>query len=68
VHVTVGYKDIIIIYKTLLLLLLIVVYIHVLFTVCIGNGMVSSALWIKHARMSFQKTIKIARVRRTNAI
>ena len=30
--------------------------------------MVSSAIWKKHARVSFSKTIKIARLRRTNAI
>ena len=30
--------------------------------------MVSSAIWKKHARVSFLKTIKIARVRRTSAI
>ena len=29
--------------------------------------MVSSAIWKKHARASFSKTIKIARVRRTSA-
>ena len=30
--------------------------------------MVSSAIWKKHARVSFSKTIKIARLRRTSAI
>ena len=30
---------------------------------CIGNSMVSSAIWKKHARVSFSKTIEIARVR-----
>ena len=30
--------------------------------------MVSSAIWEKHARVSFSKTYKIARVRRTSAI
>lgn len=30
--------------------------------------MVLSAIWIKHAQMSFSKTIKIARVQRMNAI
>ncbi len=29
--------------------------------------MVSSAIWKKHARVSFSKTIEIARVRRTSA-
>ena len=28
----------------------------------IGNSMVSSAIWEKHARVSFSKTYKIARV------
>ena len=28
----------------------------------IGNGKISSAVWIKHARVSFSKSIKIARV------
>ena len=37
-------------------------------TLCIGNSMVSSAIWKKHARVSFSKTIKIARVRRTSTI
>ncbi len=36
--------------------------------ICIGNSMVSSAIWKKHARVSFSKTIEIARVRRTSAI
>ena len=27
--------------------------------VCIGNSMFSSAIWKKHARVSFSKTIKI---------
>ncbi len=31
-------------------------------TICIGNSMVSSAIRKKHARVSFSKTIKIARV------
>ncbi len=39
-----------------------------LLPVCIGNSMVSSAIWKRHARVSFSKTIKIARVRRTSAI
>ena len=30
--------------------------------------MVSSAIWEKHARVSFSKTYKIARVRRTSSI
>ena len=34
----------------------------------LGNSMVSSAIWEKHARVSFSKTYKIARVRRTSAI
>ena len=36
--------------------------------ICIGNSMVSRAIWKKHARVSFSKTIEIARVRRTSAI
>ena len=36
--------------------------------ISIGNSMVSSAIWEKHARVSFSKTYKIARVRRTSAI
>ena len=32
------------------------------------NMIVSSAIWIKHARVSFSKSIKIARARRTSAI
>ena len=36
--------------------------------ICIGNSMVSSAIWEKHARVSFSKTYKIARVRRTSSI
>ncbi len=36
--------------------------------VCVGNSMVSSAIWKKHARVSFSKTIKIARVQRTSEI
>ena len=36
--------------------------------VSIGNSMVSSAIWKKHARVSFSKTYKIARVRRTSSI
>ncbi len=36
--------------------------------ISISNSMVSSAIWKKHARVSFSKTIKIARVRRTSAI
>ncbi len=36
--------------------------------ICIGNSMVSSAIWKKHARVSFSKTIKIARVQRMSAI
>ena len=35
---------------------------------CIGNSMVSRAIWKKHAQVSFSKTIKIARIRRTSAI
>ncbi len=30
---------------------------------CIGNSMVSSAIWKKHARVSFSKKIEIARVK-----
>ena len=37
-------------------------------TISIGNSMVSSAIWEKHALVSFSKTYKIARVRRTSAI
>ena len=37
-------------------------------SISIGNSMVSSAIWEKHARVSFSKTYKIARVRRTSAI
>ena len=37
-------------------------------TICIGNSMVSSAIWKTHARVSFSETIEIARVRRTSAI
>ena len=33
----------------------------------IGNNMVSSAIWEKHARVSFSKMYKIARVHRTSA-
>ena len=29
--------------------------------ISIGNSMVSSAIWKKHARVSFSKTIKIAK-------
>ena len=36
--------------------------------ISIGNSMVSSAIWEKHARVSFSKTYKIARVPRTSAI
>ncbi len=36
--------------------------------ISIGNSMVWSAIWKKHAQVSFSKTIKIARVRRTSAI
>ena len=36
--------------------------------ISIGNSMVSSAIWEKHARVSFSKTYKIARVRRMSAI
>jgi hypothetical protein len=32
------------------------------------NMIVSNAIWIKHARVSFSKSIKIARARRTSAI
>ncbi len=39
-----------------------------IFNKYIDNSMVSSAIWKKHARVSFSKTIKIARVRRTSAI
>ncbi len=36
---------------------------RVVFRICIGNNsIVSSAIWKKHARVSFSKTIKIARV------
>ena len=44
---------------------------HKTFTITgisIGRRMVSSAIWIKHARVSFSKSIKIARVQRTSAI
>ena len=34
----------------------------------IGNSMVSTAVWKKHARVSFSKIIKIAPFRRTSAI
>jgi hypothetical protein len=34
----------------------------------IGSSMVSSAIWEKHARVSFSKNIKITRVRRTSGI
>jgi hypothetical protein len=33
-----------------------------------SNRMVSSTIWIKNARVSFWKTIKLTRVRRTSAI
>ena len=36
--------------------------------ICIGKSMVSSAIWKKHARVSFSNSIKIARVRRTSSI
>ena len=34
--------------------------------ICISNSTVSSAIWKKHEQVSFSKTIKIARVRRTS--
>ena len=34
----------------------------------ISYRMVSSTIWIKHARVSFSKSIQIARARRTSAI
>ena len=34
----------------------------------IGNSTVSSAIWERHARVSFSKMYKIAQVRRTSAI
>ena len=37
-------------------------------SISIGNSIVSSAIWKKHARVSFSKTTKTARVRRTSAI
>ncbi len=41
---------------------------QVIKSISIGNSMVSSAIWKKHARVSFSKTIEIAQVRRTSAI
>ena len=35
-------------------------YFNTIKTSSIGNSMVSSAIWKKHARVSFSKTIKIA--------
>ena len=32
---------------------------EILIVLCIGNSMVSSAIWKKHARVSFSKTIKM---------
>ena len=37
-------------------------------TICIGNEMISSAIWNKWARVNFSKTNKIARARRASAI
>ena len=43
--------------------------VHILYNfIFIGNSMFSSTIWEKHARVSFSKTIKIARVRSWNAI
>ena len=36
--------------------------------VCIGNHMISSAIWDKSAPVNFSKTNKIARARRASAI
>ena len=36
--------------------------------VCIGNHMISSAIWDKSARVNFSKTNQIARARRASAI
>ena len=36
--------------------------------ICIGNHMISSAIWNKWARVNFSKTNKIARARRASAI
>ena len=35
---------------------------------CIGNHMISSAIWDKSARVNFSKTNQIARARRASAI
>ena len=43
-------------------------YFNTIKTISIGNSMVSSAIWKKHARVCFSKTIKTARVRRTSSI
>ena len=37
-------------------------------TVCIGNHMISSAIWDKSARVNFSKANQIARARRASAI
>ena len=37
-------------------------------TICIGNHMISSAIWDKSARVNFSKANKIARARRASAI
>ena len=37
-------------------------------TLCIGNQMISSAIWDKSARVNFSKTNKIVRARRASAI
>ena len=36
--------------------------------ISIGNSLVSSPIWEKHARVSFSKMFNIARVRRTSAV
>ena len=36
--------------------------------ICIGNHMISSAIWNKKARVNFSKANKIARARRASAI
>ena len=36
--------------------------------ICIGNHMISSAIWDKSARVNFSKANQIARARRASAI
>ena len=36
--------------------------------VSISNRMVLGAIWIKHTRVGFSKSVKVARVRMTSAI